>query len=216
MPQPALTAQRQTPLGPHRVDRHPVVLKQIEEPDVNLCLWERAPQTAIEQELAVLAAHQLVDIRRVTSATTFAEDVRSLFLEQALDPDQFAQFRADLEQLAERFFGIVGGGEPRFRVFTTGSDDCRRFHVDRKRWRLLCTYRGPGTEWLQDDQVDREALACCAPNEAILKFGQCSRFEPIWVGLFKGDPDNVGRGLVHRSPAIAAAGRTRVVFCLDA
>jgi hypothetical protein len=75
----------------------------------------------------------------------------------------------------------------------------------------------PGTEWLADDQVDREALARHRPNEAILRWGVPQRLEPFWVAMLKGDlyPGGAGRGQVHRSPPIAAAGIVRVLFSLD-
>ena len=103
------------------------------------------------------------------------------------------------------------------RLKTTESDDCRRFHVDRTRLRLLCTYQGPGTEWLTDAQVDRAAQRSGAPNEDIVRFGHPSCFRPFWVGVMKGDAysNNAGRGLVHRSPPIAGSGQARVLFCLD-
>jgi hypothetical protein len=100
---------------------------------------------------------------------------------------------------------------------TTDDDDCRRYHVDRTHLRLLCTYRGPGTEWLTNDQVERLAQASGAPNEEIIRFGEPSQFEPFWVGILKGDafPGNARHGLVHRSPPIKGSGQTRVLFCLD-
>jgi len=78
-------------------------------------------------------------------------------------------------------------------------------------------YRGPGTEWLTDVQVDRVAQASGAPNECIIRFGEPSQFDSFWVGVMKGNayPGNAGRGLVHRSPPIAGSGQTRVLFCLD-
>ena len=94
---------------------------------------------------------------------------------------------------------------------------CHRFHADRTRLRLLCTYRGPGTEWLTEAQVDRWALSNGSANEDIIRFGEPARFMSPWVGIMKGSayPGNAGHGLVHRSLPIAGSGRTRVLFCLD-
>ena len=64
---------------------------------------------------------------------------------------------------------------------------------------------------------DMSGNAGSAPNDGIARFGAPSRFEPFWVGFLNGDayPGNASRGLVHRSPALAATGQTRVLFCLD-
>jgi hypothetical protein len=65
----------------------------------------------------------------------------------------------------------------------------------------------------------RHLLSASAPNKCprhpisdqsrdLPRFGEPSRFEPFGVGILKGDayPGNAGRGLVHRSPAIAGSG----------
>jgi hypothetical protein len=137
--------------------------------------------------------------------------------QQGLDLPAFENWRADLRQLAALFFSISLGRDVTLRLETTATDGCRRFHVDQTHLRLLCTYRGPGTEWLPDAQVDRVALADGAPNAGIVRCGEPARFQPFWVGILKGGayPGNAGHGLVHRSPPIAGTGQTRVLFCLD-
>ena len=162
-------------------------------------------------------AADLPDVRRSTCAAAFDEDVGALLRESGFEPPALRKWLVDMRLLADLFFALNGGRDATLRLKTTAEDGCRRFHVDRTHLRLLCTYRGPGTEWLANDQVDREAQTSGAPNEGILRFGEPSRFEPFWVGILKGDayPGNAGRGLVHRSPPISGSGQTRVLFCLD-
>ncbi len=193
------------------------VLRHIVNPGVNLCLWQRPALPAVTGELSSLKASHLPDVRCWTSSASFDDDLSTLLQQQGLDPFAFKNWRTDLRRLADPFFSISEGRDVALRLETTDDDGCRRFHVDRTRLRLLCTYRGPGTEWLTDAQVDREAQRTGAPNERIIRFGEPSRFEPFWVGILKGDayPGNAGRGLVHRSPPIAGSGQTRVLFCLD-
>lgn len=184
---------------------------------MNLCLWQRAVNQAIGDELSPLQADQLPDVRCRTSPTSFDGDISTLLQQQGLDPSGFKHWRTDLRQLADLFFEITRGRDVTVRLETTATDGCQRYHVDQTHLRLLCTYRGPGTEWLPDAQVDRAAQANGAPNSGIVRFGEPSRIKPFWVGVLKGDayPDNAGRGLVHRSPPISGSGQTRVLFCLD-
>ena len=205
------------PASPHAAGDHPDVLRRILEPGVNLSLWRRPVQQAITRELSPLQANHLPDVRCRTSPACFEDDLCALLVQRELDPAAFPTWRMDMGRLAGLFFHISGGRDVILRLETTDDDSCRRFHVDRTHLRLLCTYRGPGTEWLNDAQVDRVAQASGAPNEGIVRFGEPSRFEPFWVGIMKGDafPGNTGHGLVHRSPPIAGSGQTRVVFCLD-
>jgi hypothetical protein len=193
------------------------VLHRINDPEVNLSLWRRTPLDTIVREVAWLRATDLPDSRCRTSATRFDQDIGALLKRQGLDPQAFRAWLADLRRLADLFFAVCAGRDVIARLETTDDDGCRRFHVDRTHLRLLCTYRGPGTEWLTNQQVDRDSQADGAPNERILRFGEPSQFEPFWVGILKGDayPGNAGRGLVHRSPSITGSGQTRLLFCLD-
>ena len=203
------------PASPHAVGGQRHILHEINNPDVNLSLWQRPAQEAVIGELAALQATQLRDMRRSTNLDSFDSDVSLLLEQQGLDPQAFKNLRADLHRLTVLFSDVSGSHEMIFRLLTTDSDDCRRFHLDRTRLRLLCTYRGPGTEWLTDAQVDRVALARGAPNEDIIRFGEPSTFERFWVGIMKGDPKKMGHGLVHRSPPLTGSGKIRVLFCLD-
>lgn len=220
MPQPSIqqefiaTRPRQQA---HVIADKPEVLPQILQAGVNLCLWQRPIQKAIVKELAGLEPTDLPDVRCVTSRESFDQDVVALMRQQGLDPLSFPYWRADLRQLADCYFELSQDREVTLRLVTTDEDNCRRFHVDRTHLRLLCTYQGPGTEWLSNDQVDRLAQTSGAPNEAIVRFGEPAEFAGFDVGIMKGDafPGNAGQGLVHRSPPIERARKKRVLLCLD-
>ena len=201
----------------HVTSDRPTELCQVLNAGVNLCLWQRPAQPGVSSELSHLRPSHLPDVRCRASPASFGQDLSTLLSRQGLDPVAFKRWRVDLQDLADLFFSVSGGRDVTLRLETTDADGCRRFHVDRTHLRLLCTYRGPGTEWLTDRQVDRAAQAGGAPNERIIRFGEPSRFEPFWVGILKGDafPGNAGLGLVHRSPQIAGSGQTRILFCLD-
>ena len=210
-------AVRLVATAPHAIGNQPDVLQQILNPGVNLSLWQRPVHEEISRELSSLEAADLPDLRCPTSLDSFDDDVCELLLQQELDPSDFSCWRIDLRRVAGYYFEIISNRDVILRLVTTDSDDCRRFHTDRTHLRLLCTYRGPGTEWLSEEQVDRQAQGSGATNDDIIRFGEPSGFAPFWVGILKGTayPGNAGRGLVHRSPPISGSGQTRVLFCLD-
>ncbi|MBT2968409.1 MAG: hypothetical protein B6D72_08130 [gamma proteobacterium symbiont of Ctena orbiculata] len=216
-----LTPQESTTSAPgvtsHIIGDSPDVMRQVLDPSVNLCLWQRPVQPAVIRELSSLHPSDLPDVRCPTSLNSFDDDVSTLLQQQGLDPLAFKNWHVDLRRLADLYFSISENRDVALRLVTTDDDDCRRFHVDYTQLRLLCTYRGPGTEWLANDQVDRLAQSTGAPNDDIIRFGEPSQFEPFWAAIMKGDayPGNTGHGLVHRSPSIAGSGQTRVLFCLD-
>ena len=195
----------------------PQVLHQILDPDVQLGLWQRPAQAMITRELLSLKASDLPDMRCTTSSDSFDDDVDRLLEQQGLDPLAFSNWRSDLRRLADIYFHLSGNSDVEMRLETTDEDGCTRFHVDNTQLRLLCTYQGPGTQWLTDEQVDRLAQSSGASNDDIVRFGEPSSFAPFWVGIFKGKtyPGNSGQGLVHRSPPIEGSGQIRVLFCLD-
>ncbi len=213
MQQTATRSLRQ--LSSHRIGDSSDILTQIVDPDVELSLWRRPIQHAVARELEILQASDLPDLRYATTPVSFGDDIAALMRRQRLDPQQFSHLRADLQRLMGCFWRVSAGRAMRFRLMTTDENDCKRFHLDRTNLRMICTYQGPGTEWLTEAQVDRDAQMRGAPNESIIRYGEPSRFKLFWVGILKGDPANVGTGLVHRSPAIEGSGKIRVVFCLD-
>jgi hypothetical protein len=100
---------------------------------------------------------------------------------------------------------------------------CPKFHIDRTGIRLLCTYLGPGTEWLDEAFCDRNAFAnpyatTEAFNQALILHPQGIRQAPEQaLILLKGSlwQGNQQAGAIHRSPSIPATMR-RVVLALDA
>ena len=201
--------------------REPAALTRIQDPARNLALWQRTLVPELVAELARLPRlpAQAARARLAPAAGWDARRrvVAGLLADHGLDARDLPAWTADLLDLLDRFLRLAPDWPVELRLEVVSDDACRRFHVDRNRLRLICTYRGPGTEWLDDRQVDREALMGHLPNESILRHGQPARMESGWVGLMKGEvfPGHQGIGLVHRSPPIAGTGETRVLFCLD-
>ncbi|MEM8851819.1 MAG: DUF1826 domain-containing protein, partial [Pseudomonadota bacterium] len=78
-----------------------------------------------------------------------------------------------------------------------------RFHVDAIHARLVCTYRGPGTQYgLSTDGAPPTRVFTVPTGAPILLRGS------LWPGE--------ATGLMHRSPPIEGTGITRLVLVLDA
>ncbi|NKB63881.1 MAG: DUF1826 domain-containing protein [Gammaproteobacteria bacterium] len=217
MKQSAIISETLVPEPPHIIGHQSSVLNKISDPVVNLVVWQRPTQTMVAAELLTLRSSDPSDMRCPTSLASFDDDVTSLLRQQSLDPSVFKNWSTDLRRLADIYFRVSESRNVTMRLETTNDDGCRRFHVDRTNLRLICTYRGPGTQWLHNEQVNRQAQRAGATNGDIIRFGEPSEIAPFWVGILKGSkyPGSAGQGLVHRSPPIAESGQTRVVFCLD-
>ena len=100
---------------------------------------------------------------------------------------------------------------------------CPRFHVDRVPVRMICTYEGPGTEWLPERAINREKLgsgACGHTDETsglILDSAAIQSIPSYAIALLKGElwEGNEGRGAVHRSPGTTPRYPRRLLLTLD-
>lgn len=111
----------------------------------------------------------------------------------------------DVARLSELLGDLLGCPRIGARIEVLDRAMCPRFHVDRVAARLLCTYHGPGTEWLNPG---------CAPENP--PTSAIHTLPAFAVALCKGTlwPNNPGGGLIHRSAAVAA-GERRVLLALD-
>lgn len=80
--------------------------------------------------------------------------------------------------------------------------------------RMVCTYLGPGTEWLDDQGVERGDLGRRKEADTTILTIRASAGEVL---LLKGAswPDNERFGAVHRSPRVAADAGLRTLVTLD-
>lgn len=128
---------------------------------------------------------------------------------------------ADIARLVDRLRAVTGRPLLQASLATVDTDKCRKFHVDYRSIRLVCTYAGPGTEWVDDAGVDRSMLGQPSPcidranAKIVTRPGAVHRALPGDVILLKGELGNEGRGVVHRSPPIEATRDRRLVLTLD-
>lgn len=106
---------------------------------------------------------------------------------------------------------LLGARRVGLRLKVLDGAMCPRFHVDHVPLRLLTTYVGAGSEWLEERDIDRNRLQLAeAPVDNI------RRLQVGDVALLKGEKwlGNEGAGLVHRSPP-TPRGEKRLLLSLD-
>ncbi len=200
----------------YRLVDGPSRLAAIHTRGLNTVVWRRPPLVggALAAWLAGGLTHGAVAARDQLPTLT-----RGLPVGPARDA-----LERDIAELARVFDELTGGGATEASLETVSTDKCRKLHADYKTLRLLCTYAGPGTEWVDDADVVRDALArddgeCFdLQNLAIApRAGAVHRACPCDVVVLKGEayPGNAGRGAVHRSPPIERTGERRLVLTLD-
>lgn len=197
--------------------RSAAALKQILGPDQNVCLLRRSLPAAIERALSGLAELDSFERKRVVQSPA---DLA--WLAEPLGAERSALLAPDLGRWLDVFQGLSGSAPLTGSIVVTRQDDCRKYHVDWVGLRLIVTYAGLGTEWVSNDDVNREALrapwrSVAAINRRIVP--DPSRVRAAGLGdvlVLKGEsyPGNAGRGAVHRSPPIAHRQGLRLLFKL--
>lgn len=198
--------------APHvRCAHHAAVLRTVLNPGITLAVWTRPPPQRLVEVTEALAAR--APFRR--SAEDRPDRLGAVLVAGLpLNPCARTRLATDIARLARLFAALLGANAVHGRLEAIDGNACRLFHADHVGLRLLCTYAGPGTEWVPDAAVDRTKLgtnAAAVPNRAAVR--HVPRFA---VALLKGEawPGNAGRGVVHRSPEASAA-RPRLLLCLD-
>lgn len=175
------------------------VLLEILRPEVALALWLRSEPAGWRRQTAPLLAAAPF----TAAAEAAPEDALDAVL-AALPGPAPGGMAADMLFLARVFAAITRRDRLRIRLDGVTDDACHRFHRDAVGLRLLCTYRGAGTQWTLCGPN------CAAPHQA----PACA------VALLKGsahDPP-APPGCLHRSPPVSALPenrRGRLLLCID-
>ncbi|MGY6551431.1 MAG: DUF1826 domain-containing protein [Erythrobacter sp.] len=182
---------------------NPEVLNEIRSEDCNLAIWERA----LSKDFSALIAGEAHDIRFESDLTGLAPAL-SAALPQAGFGARHLQgaLIADIAALAGHFCSALGLARFEVRLEAVTTDSCRKFHADYVRARLITTYVGPGTDWLDSKQASRLAEG--------LEPSQINRMQAGDVGLFKGKLATL-HPAIHRSPPISETGEKRLLLVLN-
>lgn len=115
-----------------------------------------------------------------------------------------AWFEADISTLAAHFSKILNSKYIRLRLDVVTTDACRKFHIDAVQARLICTYKGLGTQ-----------IGNLNENGEVVSVKQLETGVPM---ILRGTlwPRNAKAKFVHRSPPIERLGGERLLLVLDA
>jgi hypothetical protein len=180
----------------------PDALGRLSAPGVAAAIWRRSLPGVLSGWLDALAPDRLPRFRaRLAVADVGAAvDAACGIAGLAAGPARTA-LAAELGALAKMFGQLLQTDIVEARLDVIATDACHRFHVDRVRARLLCTLRGPGTEFALPAAADVRVVRPLARGEVALMRGT------LWPGE--------ETALLHRSPPIDGTGIVRLLFVLD-
>jgi len=189
----------------------PSVLEMIHQKEVNIAIYER-DITSLELEIEKLI-HQQIEIQLSGEVETIINAIR-----EVLNENEFPRIIEDIEYQLYCFKRAAEGHNFRLMLATVNTNMCRRFHTDINDLRLLCTYDGPGTLWLTEDNVNRKALNSRDENHTIvIDKNEIQQAKKGALVILKGAvyPIQGTKAVVHRSPTIEESGETRLLLRID-
>jgi hypothetical protein len=193
-----------TPLGLPRnlvVARDWSDVDRLTDPVKNILIRGWTPSPLLRQTIAGTHFSALPRL-----ALTLPKD-RIAFAASSVRDDLSRQLLTELAPALSALASIAPGRKLRVSLCKTRDQSCPLFHADRVPVRLLCTLRGPGTEWLDDAQVNRKALGRGENRKIAGPEATVYAAQPFQIVLLKGDAGFGinSPGIVHRSPAVPAS-----------
>lgn len=194
------------------------ILKRILADETNIAIWQR-PQNPAPQAIHELIHSSFNALQCVFHKNQKLDAIAAYFDEhlQLTAPDAFFLVQ-DIMNLAELFLSLDHSQTIGIRLEKITHDNCKAFHVDYLSLRMLCTYHGKATEWIDNSSVDRTGLGKNNNDLVVRDSHQIQSFQTNWVGILKGEnfKNNQKRGIVHRSPQITGTTASpRILLRID-
>ena len=186
------------------VASNPEVLHAIHQPSCAAAIWCR--QTLLDTQLWLneLTSESLPSGRIIIRPEMAGDTVKNLFdVVKMPSGSQREWLHADIVWLADTFSRLMSARYLRLRLDVVTNNACLKFHIDAVTARLICTYRGSGTQYgLSTDGGDPKTVFQAKAGSPILLRGTLWPTDPVIK-------------LRHRSPPIEGTGETRLVLVLD-
>lgn len=175
------------------------ILDAIGDVGVALVIWQRN----YPPDVASLLAYPIGNIRLAAALDQLPEQLATA-LDKAGYPASAvrAAIRDDILRLAGTFARIMQVTAVQVRLEQVVTNACRKFHADYVTARLITTYAGQGTQWINGNYDD-------PAQEAIHQLSAGD------VGIFKGRHWDAERAAIHRSPPIEGTGEARLILVVD-
>jgi len=182
----------------------PEGLSAIHRPGCGAAIWRRHVLPGFQSWLEALEPERLPQARVILRPEEM-RDVARQVCDASGTPESPERERLidDAAALADIFAGLMRASYLRLRFDVVTTNACRKFHTDVVTARLICTYRGTGTQYgIATDGEKPQHFFIVPTGAPFLVRGK------LW-------PERPRSGLVHRSPPIEGTGETRLLLVLD-
>lgn len=182
----------------------PAILDDIWKSECGVAIYNHQVAPAVINWLAALPPEKLPEVRLTLKSQQVQDALISLCKEHDLTEDPCCQlFINDIVTHVGSFAHIMKTDRITLRLDVVSDNACRKFHQDNVSARMLCSYRGRGTEF---------GLCAASPEPEHIQEVPLGA-----VAIFKGRlwPDYAPSAYYHRSPQIEGTGETRLLLVID-
>lgn len=192
-------------------------LREIISSDVNFTHFKRNPDEDIVLFARLLIEHQFKGINEVVTKDSVKPVITDQLDNTQLHVSGKSLLAEDIAGIATCFIDIIKAEAVRLHLKVVDDDACAKFHTDYYDLRLLCTYLGKGTEWVEEPYVNRKMLMHGENHQIIRDSTKVQTMQPFEIGILKGEASKKNKklGIVHRSPPITQTGEKRLLLRLD-
>ncbi|AMN52652.1 hypothetical protein ACP90_09715 [Labrenzia sp. CP4] len=186
------------------IGRDPDILADIRDPGIAAAIWRRTPDPEFQKWMNALPKGNLPDLRTVVPVHLAEAAVRAACESHGIPACRETDMLAsDVGALALMLAKTLTVRLLRLRLDVSDDVMCPKFHLDNVRARLLCTYRGPGTEYVPENVAEETVRIRQVPLGG--------------VAVFRGRQWSCGErtALLHWSPAATPAGGPRLLLVID-
>lgn len=179
-------------------------LSALRAPDCPALIWRRRAAPAFQRWIDARPPETLPRVRTILRPDAVRTTLGDLFLASGLPKGaERDTLLNEIAALSDAFAALMGARWLRLRLDVVTNNACRRFHTDAVTARLVCTFRGPGTQYgIAPDGHDPAEIRTVPTGDPILLRGT------LW-------PTREETGFRHRSPPIEGSGKSRLVLVLD-
>ena len=178
----------------------------------SMSVMQRSLETAVTATLDNVPAENLPQLRVTGHVGQISRAVDSTLRSNGFTPLWLAEWLSDdVVFLARLFQNVTGANCLCLRLEAVEDNACERFHTDNVSFRLVTTYRGPGTEWLSPPAALSLREDTELPTDKILQLARGH------VGIMRGRRHATTEmpALHHRSPQIVGTSITRLFLAID-
>ena len=182
----------------------PEGLSLIHDPSCAAAIWRRKPLKSFQDWLDAQIPENLPSARLILRPDTIRSALSNIVATAGLpDCAERSLLVQDISALGHIFSGIMHAPYLKLRLQAVSTNACRKFHIDNIKARLICTYRGRGTQYgRSENSTEPREVKNVSTGSVMIMRGT------LW-------PESPNSGLLHRSPPIEGTDETRLVLVLD-